>query len=108
MPITIEALRKLVIKEIKNSQSVLIESPLDSIVGQEQTGDHDKDPSEYGAEKARRSLYHMGAQAQQLHDMLQVDDKMDPEVEADIAKSAELLEKVFKVLTYSKQHPEGR
>jgi len=108
MSITIEALRKLVAKEIRSSRSVLIESPLDSIVGQEQTGDHDKDPSEYGAEKAKRSLYHMGTQAQQLHDMIGAEDEMDPQSEADIAKSAELLEKVFKALTYVKQHPEGR
>ena len=108
MSITIEALRRLVVEEMRSSRSVLIESPLDPIVGQEQTGDHDKDPSEYGAEKARRSLYHMGTQAQQLHDMMQTDDEMDPQSEADIAKAAELLERVFKSLTYSKQHPEGR
>jgi len=105
MSLTLKDLRKLVIKEMKNEQSVLIEYP---IVGQEQTGDYTKDPNEYGAELARRSLYHMGAQAQQLHDMMQVDEEMDPRHEADIAKAAKLLEKVFKILTYSKEHPEGR
>ena len=106
MSITIENLRKLVVEEMKTMRSILMEAP--SIVGQEQTGDYTKDPNEYGVELAKRTLYHMGAQAQQLHDMMQADEEMDPQSEADIAKSAALLEKVFKALAYSKQNPEGR
>jgi len=44
MSLTLKDLRKLVIKEMKNEQSVLIEYP---IVGQEQTGDYTKDPNAY-------------------------------------------------------------
>jgi len=50
----------------------------------------------------------MGAQSQQLHDMIQPDDGLAPEILDNIKQSADLLEKAFKALTYDKQNPKGR
>ena len=54
------------------------------------------------------TLFHMGAQSQQLHDMIQPDDGLAPEILDNIKQSADLLEKAFKALTYDKQNPKGR
>ena len=108
-----------IISEIRNEEmSVLLEAPYEqvsgqnqqnpSIVGQDQESPYTKDSTEYGDEDAKRSLFHMGAQAQQLHDMIQPDDGLAAEILDGINKSAALLEKAFKALMYDKQNPEGR
>jgi hypothetical protein len=81
MKITLEELQQLITETVEEAQSVLIESPDLPIVGQEQKGDYTKDPDEYEGEMAKRSLYHLSAQAQQLHDMLADDENLVPWVQ---------------------------
>ena len=108
MKITRNELKKLIQEAVNNQNSVLLESPDMPIVGQEQTGDYTKDPDGYEGEMAKRSLYHMAAQAQQLHDMIMEDENLKPWVQDKISKAADYLEKAFKAITYDKQNPEGR
>ena len=108
MKITRNELKKLIQEAVNNQNSVLLESPDMPIVGQEQTGDYTKDPDGYEGEMAKRSLYHMAAQAQQLHDMIMEDENLKPWVQDKISKAANYLEKAFKAITYDKQNPEGR
>ena len=108
MKISRNELQELIKEVINASHSVLLESPDTPIVGQQKTGDYTKDPDGYEGEMAQRSLYHMATQAQQLHDMVQHDENLEPWVQEKITVAAEALESVFKSLTYDKQHPEGR
>jgi hypothetical protein len=112
MKITRSQLKQLIAESISESQSILLEmpgAPHDSpIVGQEQTGDYTKDPSEYGGDVAKRSLFHMSQQAQQLHDMLQGDEGLDPWLQDKITKAAANLEEAFKAVTYDKGPGQGR
>ena len=108
MKITKHELQNLIIEEIRTSRSVLLEMPDHPIVGQEQEGDHTKDPNDYEDDKVKRSLYHMSQQSQQLHDMMMDDDQFEPDVHEKIRTAARYLEEVFKAITYEKQHPEGR
>lgn len=108
MKITRAKLKQLILESINEENSTLLESPDSSIVGQEQTGDYTKDPDGYEGEMAKRSLFHMSQQAQQLHDMLQNDENLEPWVQDKITKSADYLEKAFKAILYDKQNPEGK
>lgn len=108
MKITRTELKNMIAETLNSERSVLLEMPEVPIVGQEQEGSYTKAPTEYGDEDAKRSLFHMGAQSQQLHDMIQPDDGLAPEIRDNIKQSADLLEKAFKALTYEKQNPEGR
>jgi ParB-like chromosome segregation protein Spo0J len=108
MKITRNELKNMIAETLNRERSVLLEMPEAPIVGQEQEGSYTKAPTEYGDEAAKRSLFHMGAQAQQLHDMIQSDDGLAPEILDNIKQSADLLEKAFKALTYDKQNPKGR
>mgnify|MGYP003653473616 CR=1 FL=1 len=114
MKITRKSLTQLIAEELHTNTSMILleeipqEEDPQTIVGQEQTGDYTKGPEEYGDELARRSLFHMGTQAQQLHDMIQEDSGLEPWILDEIEKAARGLEKAFKAVTYEKQHPEGR
>jgi len=108
MKITRTELKNMISETLNSARSVLLEMPEAPIVGQEQEGSYTKAPTEYGDEDAKRSLFHMGAQSQQLHDMIQPDDGLAPEILDNIKQSADLLEKAFKALTYDKQNPKGR
>ena len=119
MKITRNELKNMISETLNSEMSVLLEYPNQAsagtklsapvpIVGQEQEGPHTKDPAEYGDEAAKRSLFHMTAQAQQLHDMIQPEDGLADWILDDINKAAEHLEKAFKTLMYDKDHPEGR
>ena len=107
MKITRAQLKQLIAEEINNSNSILLEMPGHPIVGQEQTGTYDKDPDGYEGEMAKRALFHMASQAQQLHDMLGGDENLEPWVSEKISLASAYLEKAFKALVYDKQHPEG-
>jgi len=106
MSISRKQLKALILKEVKKVQNVLLEMPDVPIVGQEQTGDHTKDPDDYDGELAKRSLYHLARQADQLHDMIMQDDNLEPWVSEKISLAADYLEKAFKAITYDKQNPE--
>jgi hypothetical protein len=108
MKITRVQLRQLINESINENNSVLLEMPEPPIVGQEQNGDYDKDPDGYEGDLAKRSLFHMSQQAQQLHDMLMGDENLEPWVQDKITKAADYLEKAFKAIVYDKQNPEGR
>ena len=107
MKISKKELKKMIAEE-RNGSSVLLEMPTGPIVGQEQTGPYTKDPDGYEGEMAKRSLYHMAAQAQQLHDMLQDDENLEPWVAAKITKAADYLEKAFKAISYDKGPGRGK
>ena len=109
MKISKKELLSLIQEELfKTSESVLLERPDHSIVGQEQTGDYTKDPDGYEGEMAKRSLFHMTQQAQQLHDMIVSDENLEPWVQDKITKAADYLEKAFKAITYDKGPGRGK
>jgi hypothetical protein len=108
MKLSRTSLKALIAEEIKKNNSVLLETPGGPIVGQEQTGDYTKDPDGYEGEMAKRSLYHMAAQAQQLHDMIMEDENLEPWVQEKISLAADYLEKAFKAISYDKGPGQGR
>ena len=108
MKITRNELKNMVSEALNNGLSVLLEMPEMPVVGQEQEGPHTKEPEEYGDEAAKRSLFHMTAQAQQLHDMIQPDDGLADWILDEISQASTHLEKAFKALIYDKRNPEGR
>jgi len=108
MKITRNELKNMIAETMNHERSVLLEMPEMPIVGQEQQGPHTKEPEEYGDEAAKRSLFHMTAQAQQLHDMIQPDDGLADWILDAISQASKHLEKAFKALIYDKQNPAGR
>jgi len=108
MKITRQGLKLLIAEEITATNSILLEMPKPPIVGQEQTGDYTKDPDGYEGEMAKRSLFHMSQQAQQLHDILAGDENLEPWVQDMITKAADYLEKAFKAIIYDKGPGQGR
>ena len=108
MKITRAQLQSFIMEAIAEKESILLEMPEHPIVGQEQTGDYTKDPDGYEGEMAKRSLYHMAAQAQQLHDMIMEDENLEPWVQEKITKAADYLEKAFKAISYDKGPGQGR
>ena len=108
MKLSRTSLKNYILEEINKSNSVLLEMPEGPIVGQEQTGDYTKDPDGYEGEMAKRSLYHMAAQAQQLHDMIMEDENLEPWVQEKISLAADYLEKAFKAISYDKGPGQGR
>ena len=108
MKLSRTSLKALIAEDLNKNSSLLLEMPGHPIVGQEQTGDYTKDPDGYEGEMAKRSLYHMAAQAQQLHDMIMEDENLEPWVQDKITKAADYLEKAFKAITYDKGPGQGR
>ena len=107
MKITKRQLKDMICEELNNS-SILLEMPQPPIVGQEQTGDYTKEPEEYEGELAKRSLYHMGRQAEDLQVLIMNDEKLDPEVQANITKAADYLRSAFEIIKFDKERPDGR
>jgi len=106
MKISKKELKKMIAEEL-NGSSVLLEMPQQMNM-MDQTPEHDRDPDGYEGQMAKRSLYHMAAQAQQLHDMLQDDENLEPWVQAKITKAADYLEKAFKAISYEKGPGRGK
>ena len=102
---TLLELKKMIAEEI-NGPSVLLEMPQMNQLNP--ASDYDKDPDGYEGNMAKRSLYHMAAQAQQLHDMLIDDENLEPWVSAKITKAADYLEKAFKSISYEKGPGKGK
>jgi hypothetical protein len=102
---TLLELKKMIAKEI-NGPSVLLEMPQMNQLNP--APDYDRDPDGYEGNMAKRSLYHMAAQAQQLHDMLHDDENLEPWVQAKITKAADYLEKAFKSISYEKGPGKGK
>ena len=108
MKITRKQLKALILEVSSRRPSILLEYP-------ESYGYEDKSAEgELGTamgeticEKAKKSLYHMGAQSQQLHDMLSDDQAMPPEIEKAIIQAGKLVEKAFKSVMYDKNSASG-
>jgi hypothetical protein len=108
MKLSRKQLTRLIQEAMAENQSVLFEMPQPPIVGQEQTGDYTKDPAEYEGEMAKRSLYHMTQQSQQLHDIIMDDESLEPWVQEKISLAADYLEKAFKAIMYDKGPGKGK
>ncbi len=105
MKISKKELKKMIAEEL-NGSSVLLEMPKMNML--DPASNYEKDPDGYEGNMAKRSLYHMAAQAQQLHDMLQDDENLEPWVAAKITKAADYLEKAFKAISYDKGPGRGK
>ena len=105
MKISKKELKKMIAEEL-NGSSVLLEMPKMNML--DPASNYEKDPDGYEGNMAKRSLYHMAAQAQQLHDMLQDDENLEPWVAAKITKAADYLEKAFKAISYDKGPGKGK
>ena len=116
MKLTRGILKDLISEEITKKASILLEMPAGDTKNGESGGpapnkkeqSYSKDPDGYEGEMAKRSLYHMSQQAQQLHDMLAEDENLEPWVQDKISKAADYLEKAFKAITYDKGPGQGR
>jgi len=106
MKISKKELKRLIAEEL-NGSSVLLEMPQMNQLDPA-SNNYEKDPDGYEGNMAKRSLYHMAAQAQQLHDMLQDDENLEPWVAAKITKAADYLEKAFKAISYDKGPGQGK
>ena len=105
MKISKKELKKMIAEEL-NGSSVLLEMP--QMNRMDPASNYEKDPDGYEGNMAKRSLYHMAAQAQQLHDMLQDDENLEPWVQSKITKAADYLEKAFKSISYEKGPGKGK
>ena len=105
MKISKKELKRMIAEEL-NGSSVLLEMP--QMNRMDPASNYEKDPDGYEGNMARKSLFHMAQQAQQLHDMLRDDENLEPWVQSKITKAADYLEKAFKSISYEKQNPEGR
>tara|TARA_R100001126_G_C4742287_1_gene108977 strand:- start:133 stop:453 length:321 start_codon:yes stop_codon:yes gene_type:complete len=105
MKISKKELKKMIAEEL-NGSSVLLEMPQMNMM--DPASNYEKDPDGYEGSMAKRSLYHMAAQAQQLHDMLHDDENLEPWVAAKITKAADYLEKAFKAISYDKGPGRGK
>jgi len=106
MKISKKELKRLIAEEL-NGSSVLLEMPQMNQLDPA-SNNYEKDPDGYEGNMAKRSLYHMAAQAQQLHDMLQDDENLEPWVQDKITKAADYLEKAFKSISYEKGPGQGK
>ena len=106
MKISKKELKKMIAEEL-NGSSVLLEMPQMNMMDPA-SNNYEKDPDGYEGQMAKRSLYHMAAQAQQLHDMLHDDENLEPWVQAKITKAADYLEKAFKAISYDKGPGRGK
>ncbi len=123
MKISKSQLKGLIMEVILENDSVLLEGPYSgsslkdaatfeggTTQGTEGTtpDEEHRDPQENKEEMIKRALYHMSQQAQQLHDMLQGDENLEPWVQVKILKSSKTLEAAFKSITYDKGPGQGR
>ena len=105
MKLSKNELRRMIADEL-NDSSVLLEMPKMNMM--DPASNYERDPDGYEGNMAKRSLYHMAAQAQQLHDMLHDDENLEPWVAAKITKAADYLEKAFKAISYDKGPGKGK
>jgi len=101
------------IREVRNeSNSVLLEMPMRSSTGSKMGAQdnypNDKDPDGYEGNMAKKSLYHLARQADQLHDMILDDENLEPWVQSKITKAADYIKAAFESITYEKDNPKGR
>jgi len=111
MKISKKQLQDMIDETIATRNSVLLETP-DLPVGRrkeiEDINPDAQDPNGDKDEEARRSLYHMSQQAQQLHDMLGEQESLTDWVSSKISKASTYLEEAFKAIMYDKGPGQGR
>ena len=107
-------LKRLIMEERAALSSVLLESPpqmgsspvnqpvMNAMGTDVHSPGSPTNDSEGEGTMARRSLYHMSQQSQQLHDMLADNENLEEWVQAKITKAADYLEAAFKAITYDK------
>jgi len=106
MKLNRQQLKSLIAEEINRSRSVLLENPRFFPVGRRAR--EEEDPDGYEGEVAKKALFHMSQQAQQLHDMLKGDENLKPWVKDKIEHAANDLEEAFKAVMYDKGPGQGR
>ena len=84
----------MITEAIRENDSLLLEMPEDA---PSERGRHEK---EQEGSMAKKELFHMSQKAQQMHDMLQDDDQLEPWVQAKITKAAAMVGGVFDHLMY--------
>ena len=112
MKITRDSLMGL-INEVRNqTNSILLEMPGGSStgtrMGAQDNHANNQDPSSFQENIAKKSLYHLARQADQLHDMIADNDNLEPGEEEKITKAAQYIKDVFESITYEKDNPKGR
>ena len=100
MKISKNDLKALIAEELNKTTTVLLEMP-----GMEQG--YEKDPDGYEGHMAKKALYHMARQADQLHDVIMEDQNLEPWVQAKITKAADYLRSAFDAILYEKNKPRG-
>lgn len=113
MNLTRENLISLIVEEINNQRNVLLEeAPVPDPGQRSPAGPEDRyltdDEGREKVDLAKQTLFHMAAQAQQLHDIVVDGDRINPSVLSSIIDAAGDLEEAFKAITYDKQNPGGR
>jgi hypothetical protein len=123
MKISKSQLKSLIMETILENESMLLEGPYSgsslknaaTFEGEHTQGtegttpeDEHSDPEGDNGEMLKRALYHMSQQSQQLHDMLQGDESLEPWVQDKVFKAAKALEAAFKAITYDKGPGQGR
>jgi len=106
MKFTRKQLKKLIVKELRSSQSVLLEMP--GRDGSYSYGEEDNRGGNDVVDLTAQKLYHLARQADQLHDILKGDDKLSEEVSNDIEEIANKVKEIFDAVMYDKQNPKGR
>jgi len=112
--LTHKGLQLLIAEEVSNAQSVLLETPamsssnvvMNGMAQAPNNDDYDKGARE--GQHAKRELYHIAQQSQQLHDMMIDNENLESWVLDCIKKAAKALEKVFKAVTYDKGPGQGQ
>jgi hypothetical protein len=107
MKMTRSNLKALIIKEIKASKSVLLESPLGNADLYSYRAEDNEEPVDLLAQK----LHHMGRQADSLLQMVAADSGdalFTKETRQTIEDVADRLDKVFKAVDYDRSSPAGR
>mgnify|MGYP003627659682 CR=1 FL=1 len=112
MKLTKKSLKALISEELRGLNTVLLEMPErdreEHEDGQGSSPSRQMAPEGDEGEMAKRSLYHMSQQSQQLHDMLTDEESLEPWVLDKISKAAGFLEEAFKAVTYDKGPGQGR
>lgn len=107
MKITREQLKDLIIEEVRDSLSILLEMPRPPI-GSDIPDTDDRKDSENKTDLSKQALFHMAQQAQQLHDILKDGEDLEPHIVSSILSAAGDIEEAFKAIIYDKQNPLGR
>ena len=112
MILTREQLTTLIVEQLRESKTALLEMPMADGPGAAM-GAHDNMPHKNsnacacGEEDAKQKLYHMAAQASQLEAILLSDDNLTPEVQEKIESASRDLNAAFRSIMADKRPGSG-